>query len=187
MHPSPQRRFEMTGPRSVPAAPPGPFEDLGVLGGVGAEEVDVRPDPDPPDVEAVSVPAHLHGGIGEDEPLGVESAGVLEQLELRRGELEVGTIELLGVRRGAHAVPWVRLFVGAAAVVEQGEQLDDERVGVDDAREASAVLAHAHPVLVAVWPLPGERELLPDRLEQLTRAKKLRGGGFHVPIVTPER
>src|SRR4051812_16501059 len=96
-------------PMAVPGALMGPGDEG--TGGLGAEEAGGRGDADATEVEAVGVPAGGEGRVVGDPAVGVEEAGLEEEVEASVVEVDERAPERAGELAAAQAVVRVVMLV----------------------------------------------------------------------------
>lgn len=133
------------------AAHAGPLSQIRVSRCLGAEHWNTRRDADSPEIQAISVPAGLDGGIPLCLAFCMMDAGVFQALELGIGQVQSGA-EPVRESCSTRAVIGVRTLTDPASIVEHGEQSDDSNVGTGLRREPGTVLEDATPVGDAVDP-----------------------------------
>ncbi len=115
------------------------------------EQPRVRPDPHPPQVQPVGVPARPDGRVPSDAAVGVLLAGELQQVHLRVLQVERLASQIPGQGRPPRAVQGVVAVVEPHGVVEEGEQEHNRRVGARRlGKEGEARRGDPPPVALAV-------------------------------------
>jgi len=114
--------------------------------GVGAESMGLRSYPDTAQIQSIGVPTSLQGQVTVRIAVGVQPAGLEEQLESRVVEVDQAPPQRRGELGSAKSVAIVANFVDPPGVMEQGEERDDLWVGTCDLGNPKAVLKHPRPV-----------------------------------------
>jgi hypothetical protein len=102
--------------------------------------VRVRRDADAPEVEVISVPSALDGGVGADLATAVVADGVGEAVELRGLQLKEHALQRARVIGAAAAVVRVAPFVLALAVVQEREELRHQKIRTSCPRHRHGVV-----------------------------------------------
>src|SRR5262249_36475242 len=155
-----------------------------------AEIKGVRPPPHAPQVESVRIPARQDSNIPLGQPQFVVSDGLVKEREVLLAQVDQNAPQGRRKIGGALAVSGVAAVILPAAVVQVGEELDDQPLGPGKLRDAQAVLAHSLPVRHAMDAVQVEGESLlggADHLLEISLAGAKCGHRFSTVCFTTKQ
>lgn len=131
-----------------------------------AKTARLGPNSNPAQVQAICIPTGLHCDVSLQVPMAVAFACVDQQLQLDSFEFEELTVQSTRKLSRARSVFRVPVVVQAAAVVKQGEGLDDANVGACGLSQAKTVAPYPRPVRRPVDSPPLKGEVLSEERDQ---------------------
>ena len=126
------------------STPMGPIEEAARR--IGAEKMFLWQNFHATEVKTIGVPAGLDSGIGFREAIGVQAAGLVEEIKPRVIEVQKRASEGAGEVAAAQAMPAIDVFVDPARIVEEGEKLHHLDIGSVGIGNLEAILHDSCPV-----------------------------------------
>jgi hypothetical protein len=117
---------------------------------IGAEISGAWADTDPPEIQAIGVPADPDRQIPVRQPIRVEFTSLGQKCHLRVRGVEPGAAQFVRVPRRAKAVLRIMAFIPATAVVDEREELDHLQIGAGCGCQQAAVDENPEPVILPV-------------------------------------
>ncbi len=131
----------------------------GIKRSFSAKQFRIRKEADAPEIQAIGVPTSPHCHIRALQSVAMIAAGFDQSLQLACAYAEIFSAEITSEIPGAVAVKRVVIIIPALRIMQEGEELDNSRIGAVDTGKAQAVGPDSGPMRQAVDALPIQPEL----------------------------
>jgi hypothetical protein len=142
------------------------LQELGVTRQFGAEKLPIREDADTAKIQTIRIPASCHCDVPVVPPLAVPTAGFDQAIQLGGIQPEEGSAEIAGEVSRTLSVPGVKAVILTLRIMQEGEQLDDSRIGSTRPSQSQAIGSDPRPMRQAVDAEPIEPELSLKQAEE---------------------
>jgi hypothetical protein len=123
-------------------------------GGIRAKSTGIGRDPNPSEVEPISIPANCHRDIRLHESVAVVMACIRKKIHFFLRNAQYPRAKLAYQLRAAPTVSRIRPLVAATGIVQESKQLYDPRTCLRALGDRQAMQTHARPMSATVRPMP---------------------------------